>query len=337
MTESRHQARLALMRAALYGAPVGEPPYVVERLGTVMEADSGDPREARGVLNPAAARGRDGELYLFPRIVAAGNFSRIARARVLFEDDRPQGVQRLGVVLEPIESWELNDETGGGVEDPRITFVAQLDAYVMAYAAYGPLGPRVALAMSSDLERWERLGPAQFAAEPGPDVAAVTNKDAVLFPERVVAPDGSLSFALLHRPTFGLPNEQPGIWASFAADDGALTRFAQHRPVAFPAHRWEAAKIGAGPPPVRTPEGWLLLHHGVSAELTYSAGALVLDPADITRVLARSREPLLQPETAEEREGIVGNVVFPTALDGDDVYYGMADARIGAARLHRVS
>lgn len=318
------------------------PPYVLERLGVVMEPDPTDEREAWGVLNPAAARGRDGELYLFPRLVAERNFSRIGRARVRFEGERPAGVERLGVALEPDEPWERNATTGGGVEDPRITFVAELDLYVMAYAAYGPLGPRVALAASADLETWERLGPAGFASEPGPDVSGVTNKDAVLFPEPLLAPDGSPSYALLHRPTFGSPDERPGIWVSFAAvEDGVPTRFAQHRPVAFPARPWEAAKIGAGTPPLRTQDGWLVLHHGVAADLTYSAGALVLDLDDVTRVVARSTEPLLRPESRDELEGTVPNVVFPTALDrradgSADVYYGMADARIGAARLRRV-
>jgi predicted GH43/DUF377 family glycosyl hydrolase len=69
---------------------------------------------------------------------------------------------------------------------------------------------------------------------------------------------------------------------------------------------------------------------------------MVLDPQDVSRVLSRSRLPLLEPETKEEREGTVPNVVFPTAIDvrdsGDaDVYYGMADFRIGAARLRRIT
>ena len=78
----------------------------LERLGIVMEPDLGDPREAWGVLNPAAARGADGELYLFPRLVAEGNYSRIGRARVLFDDGAPVGVERLGLALEPEEDWE---------------------------------------------------------------------------------------------------------------------------------------------------------------------------------------------------------------------------------------
>jgi beta-1,2-mannobiose phosphorylase / 1,2-beta-oligomannan phosphorylase len=77
------------------------PPYTLERLGVVMTPDPDDPGEAWGVLNPASAR-RDGEVFLFPRLVAEGNRSRIGRARVVFDEGRvPIGVERLGVALEP--------------------------------------------------------------------------------------------------------------------------------------------------------------------------------------------------------------------------------------------
>ena len=74
--------------------------------------------------------------------------------------------------------------------------------------------------------------------------------------------------------------------------------------------------------------------------MRYAAGAILLDAEDVTKVLWRTPNPLLEPQTPQERDGIVPNVVFPTAIDprsdGDaDVYYGMADARIGVARLHR--
>jgi predicted GH43/DUF377 family glycosyl hydrolase len=141
----------------------------MERLGVVMEPDPDDPREAWGVLNPAAARGPDGDLYLFPRLVAEGNYSRIGRARVRFEGGRPVGVERLGVALEPEDPWEAK-----GVEDPRITWVPRLGLYVMAFTAYGPDGPRIAIAASADLERWERLGLARF----GDGLDDVDNKDA---------------------------------------------------------------------------------------------------------------------------------------------------------------
>jgi predicted GH43/DUF377 family glycosyl hydrolase len=309
--------------------------YRLERLGIVMEPDPDDPREAWGVLNPAAARGPDGELYLFPRLVAEGNYSRIGRARVLFEGDLPVGVQRLGIALEPEETWERK-----GVEDPRITYVRGLGLYVMAYTAFGPEGPRIAIAAPSDLERWDRLGLVRF----GDDLNSFDNKDAAFFPEAVRGPGGRPAYALLHRP---VNEERPGIWVSFAEDE-QLTRFSGHRRVAGPEQPWEELKVGAGPPPIRRNEGWLLLYHGVSGRLEegtdlqpavrYCAGAMVLDPEGVWKVVTRTPKPLLEPGTGKERKGIVPNVVFPTAVDERsdgtaDVYYGMADSCIGVARL----
>jgi len=344
--------------------------WTARRLGVVMTPDPDDPREAWGVCNPACARGPDGELYLFPRLVAEGNVSRVGRARVRFDDGVPVGVERLGLALEPEELWERH-RGGGGVEDPRVSFVAALGRWVMAYTAWGPLGPRIALATSADLEHWERLGPVGFAYDPAlrTDLNLYPNKDALLFPEPVPGPGGEPAFALLHRPIWdlswsnpaegetpppGLADQRPGIWVSYVpakeviADPLHLTRLADHRLVALPEQPWEAAKLG-GTPPLRLPGGWLVLHHGVAGRLEpgrvdhqpavrYTAGAMPLDPEDVTRVLARTAEPLLEPELAAEREGIVPNAVFPTAIDplGDgvaDVYYGMADARIGAFRL----
>ncbi len=350
------------------------PPYKLERLGVVMEPSPGDPREAEGVLNPASARGPDGELYLFPRMVAQGNFSRIGRARVIFDTSgKPSGVERLGVVLEPDEAWEKNPVTAG-VEDPRIVFMPSLRAYFMTYTAYGPLGPRIGLAVSRDLVGWERLGPVSFAYQPSlnTDLNLYPNKDAMFFPEPVPGPDGRSAYAMLHRPMWnlspdssavGLPlpagvtDPRQSIWISFVAADlvdqdvRALTRLDQHRQLAQPRQPWEATKIGGGTPPIRLPEGWLIIHHGVTkgeappggrVPVRYVAGAMVLDPQDVTRVQSRSHDPLLEPETKEESKGIVDNVVFPTAIDvranGEaDVYYGMADFRIGAARLRRIS
>jgi len=339
-----------------------------------MEPLPDDAREVEGVLNPASALGPEGELYLFPRMVAKGNYSRIGRARVRFDKSgKPIGVERLGVVLEPDEAWEQNPITAG-VEDPRITLIARLSTYVMTYTAYGPLGPRIALALSRDLVHWQRLGPVSFAYEPSlkTDMNLYPNKDAMFFPEPVPGPDGRPAYAMLHRPMWNLNPNNPdvglplpagvtdprqSIWVSYVAADSvltdirALTRLDQHRQVAGPQNSWEATKIGGGTPPIRVPEGWLIIHHGVTkgepppggrVPVRYVAGAMVLDPQDVGRVLSRSEVPLLEPETKEEREGIVDSVVFPTAIDvrdgGEaDVYYGMADFRIGAARLRRIN
>src|SRR5947208_56078 len=179
-------------------------PGQLQRLGIILAPDLADPREAGGVLNPAATRGPDGALYLLPRLVGAGNYSRIGLARVVHDGQGdPHGVERLGVVLEPQEPYERNSQTGGGVEDPRVTYLAALGAYVMTYTAPGEAGPRIALALSHDLVHWQRQGPVQFAPHHGCDLGDLDNKDALLFPEPVPAPDGRRALALIHRPDLG--------------------------------------------------------------------------------------------------------------------------------------
>ena len=80
-----------------------------------------------------------------------------------------------------------------GVEDPRVTYLPRLGRWLMTYVAYGPFGPRIGLAASTDLDRWERLGPVSFAYDPelATDLNLYPNKDALLFPEPVVGPDGN--------------------------------------------------------------------------------------------------------------------------------------------------
>ena len=136
-------------------------PYRLTRLGIIMSGDPSDPYEVEGVLNPATAWGSDGELYLYPRMVAEGNVSRVGKARVVLVDGVPTRVERQGVALEPVRSWEHGLQHGG-VEDPRITWIPSLDVHVMTYVAFGPFGPRPAVAISHDLESWARLGPFQF-------------------------------------------------------------------------------------------------------------------------------------------------------------------------------
>lgn len=348
-------------------------PYALTRVGMLMEPDPGEKLEAEGVLNPATAWTEDGELILFPRMVAAGNYSRIGRARVLIEEGIPAGVTRQGVALEPSRSWEHGSQHGG-TEDARITTIPSLGMHVMTYVAFGPTGPRPAIAVSRDLEEWTRLGPVLFDYDDAldADLNLFPNKDVVFFPEVVPAPDGTPSYAALHRPMWELsftrpdevvtppaiaPDDRASIWISYIpaaeveADISRLVRFGSHRFVAGPAFDWERLKVGAGPAPLRVPEGWLVIHHGVDGEISggsfqpqqnvrYSAGALLLDADDPSRLLARTPEPLLAPEGSGETEGIVANVVFPTAIEVIDgvhyVFYGMADSRIGIARLDRL-
>jgi hypothetical protein len=107
----RHLA--GLLAAPLPGdGPIGEgnrmPRFQLQRLEFTMEPEPGNPQEVEGVLNPAAARGPGGKLYLFPRLVAKGNYSRIGIAGVRFnEAGDPAGVERLGIALEPEADYEL--------------------------------------------------------------------------------------------------------------------------------------------------------------------------------------------------------------------------------------
>ena len=347
--------------------------FHLRRLGVLMEPEPGNPLEAEGVLNPGAARGQDDKLYLFPRLVGRGNHSRIGIARVLFDaTGDPVGVERLGIALEPEIAYELRADGSGGCEDPRITFVEPLRRYVMTYTALSRNGPRIALAISEDLFRWQRLGLATFQPFGGIEFEGVDNKDASVFPVAIPDPSGQPSMAILQRPLF--PGTRPeetacqpeprsvdidreSIWISYCSMAMAdcepfhLCHFGSHHRLATPVAPWERLKIGGGTPPILTRHGWLIVYHGVSElsastasarELCYSAGVLVLSEERPQVIRYRSREPVLVPELPQERLGTVANVVFPTgidrrddlgSLDRFDVYYGMADNRIGVARL----
>jgi predicted GH43/DUF377 family glycosyl hydrolase len=310
--------------------------FKLHRLGTIMEPHPGNPQEAEGVLNPAAARGQDGNLYLFPRLVAKGNFSRIGIARVRFsEAGDPTGVERLGIALEPAVDYEMRPDGGGGCEDPRVTFIEPLQRYIMSYTAFSPRGPRIALAASEDLLHWKRLGLAKFAPANGVDFDEVDDKDASFFPVAIPNPSGHPELALLHRPLF--PGTRPeetacldaqrdcdinreSIWISYSpiglreTDGGGgpahFQKFTSHHRLATPVSGWERLKIGAGTPPILTRHGWLILYHGVSEveqpksaehHLCYSAGVMLLSTEHPQVILYRSAQPVLTPLLPQER------------------------------------
>ena len=237
-------------------------PFQMERLGVVMRPEPDNPREAWGVLNPGGVRGPDGAFYLFPRVVAEGNYSRIGRARVVFDEQgNPSGVERLGYALEPHEGYEVT-RMGGGVEDPRVTYLRPLRLYVMTYTAYTPHHPRIALAVSHDLVEWRRLGPLHYATGPGEyDLNQAGNKDGVVFPDIVHDPKGRPSMAIIHRPTYSIRHHGHGsgevvlppsgaehlenVWISFAplehahADIHQLTHVHEHQILMAPRPGWE--------------------------------------------------------------------------------------------------
>lgn len=330
-------------------------------MGVVLAPD-GSAWEAEGVLNPAAARDRNGTLLLYPRMVAAGNISRIGIVRVRESGDDVT-LERIAMALEPTEEYEKRPAVGGyGCEDARVTYVAALDKYIMAYTAFGPGGPRIALACSQDAYAWQRLGLLRFAER---ELNLRENKDAAFFPEPVRSPAGTWSFAMYHRPMLpGAVNGQTPIPIALSLppekretaclgyvpvdavsrDFANLALVAESVPFLPIGSNWGRLKNGAGTPPIRTRDGWLSFFHGVDVvdrsgpSLYYGAGVVVSALDEPNRVLYRSPEPVLVPETLSERFGTVNDVVFPTGLDprpdgSFDVYYGAADAKISRARF----
>ncbi|MGV8877755.1 MAG: glycosidase [Sphingobacteriaceae bacterium] len=345
--------------------------FELQRIGTIMEPEAGNELEIEGVLNPAATRGPDGELYLFPRLVAKNNYSRIGIARVRFNPEgEPVGVERLGIALEPETDYEKRPNGGGGCEDARVIYVEPLQHYIMTYTAFGSQGPRIAVARSKDLFKWERLGLVKYKVYKNIDFNGIDNKDASIFPTIITSPNGHPSIGMLHRPLFAgstpeetvecdvcrdIDSHKESIWISYynLGEDETIkyAKFTSNHRLAIPIEHWENLKIGAGAPPILTKHGWLVVYHGVHEmegstqmhrKLSYSAGVMILSEKDPQKIIYRSGKPILTPELPEETIGTIANVVFPTGTDRRDdigqpnridVYYGMADNRIGVAKM----
>lgn len=215
----------------------------------------------------------------------------------------------------PEESW--------GIEDPRVSWVADLDRWVIVYTAFGPGGPAISLATTRDFRTVERLGMAR----------APEDKNGALLARRVAG-----EYILFHRPVAARAS-RADIWLSRSAD---LHGWSAPEPVlaARPGGWWDSARIGTGPPPLETPEGWLVIYHGVRqtvAGALYRVGLALLDLEDPSRVLKRCSEWVLGPAESYELMGDVPGVVFPCGLIHDAatdelrLYYGGADTCIAMA------
>lgn len=229
------------------------------------------------------------------------------------------------VAMSPYEEYEKY-----GIEDPRLVklnrFIVLSYVVLSNFATNSPIAS-TALATTTDFENYTRLG---VVTSKGLD-----NKDFVLFPRQTNS-QSSLSmnnigrYLFLHRPSswvgprFGV--DRPSIWLSEGND---LTNSENHTLLLTPKQEWEAMKIGMGPPPIKTKNGWLLIYHGKDALGVYRAGAALLNLKNPTLVIGRTKTPILEPVEPYEKRGDVNNVVFPTGtcvLDGKlFIYYGAAD------------
>ncbi|RQV99210.1 glycosylase [bacterium] len=154
------------------------------------------------------------------------------------------------------------------------------------------------------------------------------NRNGVLFPRKV-----GEKYLLLNRPSDSGHTPFGDIFLSESPD---LVYWGRHRHVMSNGGQgwWQGTKIGAGPIPIETTEGWLLFYHGVSNTcngFVYSFGAVILDIDEPSKVLYRTRDYLLTPEKDYETTGFVPNVAFPCANLYDAktgriaIYYGAAD------------
>lgn len=269
---------------------------------------------------------------------AIGEYERyISRIGYASSTDGYSFARSNNIALEPTKDYEMY-----GIEDPRmveidnqvyITYVI-LSAYVTDGAI---VEASTALATTTDFLKYTRL---RVITSKGSN-----NKDVVLFPEKMSQQqssvlssssssnnaDGEGKYFFLHRPsswigsTYGV--DKPSIWLG---EGNALTNFEKHTLLLKPEEDWEELKVGAGPPPIKTRAGWLVIYHGVSREKVYSAGAALLDLHDPSKIIGRTKTPILEPKEPYEKLGDVNNVVFPTGacvVDNDKlfVYYGAAD------------
>ncbi|MBL7074088.1 glycosidase [candidate division KSB1 bacterium] len=302
----------------------------------ILKPNEGNQWESKAVFNPAAVY-TGGKIHVFYR--AVGEYERyISRLGHAILDEDLNLVKRShepGFVPEG-KGWEKS------VEDPRFTLLeGNLYMTYVVTATPGPPGavrrrlgipdhggtyPRTALAEVKDFCNFERLG---IITPEDTD-----ERDVVLFPEKIKG-----RYAVYHRaanwvgPNYG--TEFPGIW--FAYLDGLNGDMFEHKLVMKSERDWESKKIGAGPPPVKTKEGWLLIYHGVDKNHVYRTGVALLDLEEPWRVIARSPGPIFVPEEEYEMVGDVPNVVFPEGIVniGDEllIFYGAADKVCCAARV----
>jgi len=199
--------------------------------------------------------------------------------------------------------------------DPRVVLLD--DRHYVTWCDDFP-GPSIGLGVTDDFRRFVRLV----------NPLLPFNRNGVLFPRKVGG-----DYLLLSRPSDSGHTPFGDIVLSRSPD---LTYWGKHRLVMRRGGEgwWQGVKIGAGPVPIETREGWLLFYHGVSGPcngFVYSMGAALLDLEDPSRVLYRTRDYLLTPEKDYEAVGFVGNVVFPCATLHDAasgriaIYYGAAD------------
>ena len=311
--------------------------------------------ENAGVLNPAVIS-EGGFTHLFYRAVAQGNHSSIGYCKL----KSPFAIE---------ERYELPvlfpqfDYESHGVEDPRITKIE--DLFYLTYTAYDGVNASGALAVSKDLQHFDKKGlivpqisydefsrlaackciihakylrynERERAIEKDGKKVLVWDKNVLFFPRRI---NGKLYFLHRIKPDIqivavnNLEELNTEFWQRYFLD------FNEHI-VLSPKYDHEVSYIGGGCPPIETENGWLLIYHAVHDTIegyVYSACAALLDLENPQKEIARLPYPLFKPEQEWELIGEVNNVCFPTGTtlveDTLYIYYGAADDLIAYASV----
>ncbi len=292
--------------------------------------------ESKATFNPAAIF-ENGKVHLIYRAVGDSDVSVLGYATS--RDGVTIDERSKAPIYMPSANFELNREGApvftspfasgggayGGTEDPRITKID--DRMYMTYVAYdGSSPPRVALtSMSVDdfnNQRWN-WSPPVLISPPG-----VVDKNACILPEKI---DGK--YVIFHRI-------YPNILIDYvdSLDFNGRTWLKGEHIIPPRPHSWDSRKVGIGPPPIATDDGWLMIYHAVGEKdsARYKMGAMLLDRQNPTRVLYRSKYPILEPVEKYENEGFKYGVAYPcgavTINNELMVYYGGADMVVCAAK-----
>jgi len=302
--------------------------------------------ESLAVFNPAAWYDRDKQqVLLLYRAAESGPLYRCYFGLAVSND----GYHFERVSNQPVFSPSVDGFDASTVQDPRMVKMGEY--YYITYACrFFPFGqfwvpaekrykppacpadfPRIlrhnasstGLLLTKDFKSFIRAG---RLTDP-----VLDDRDVVLFPEKVNG-----KYVMMHRPLewvgYEYGTDFPAIWISMADD---LLGFKKSQLLAKAKYDWEAGKIGANTPPVKTKYGWLTLYHAVGTDKFYRLGALLLDLEDPTHVLHRTRDWIMQPEEEYEIEGYYRGCVFPcgkVVIDGAlFVYYGAADKYVALA------
>lgn len=293
------------------------------------------PWESQATMNPAAVYEK-GKVHLAYRAIGDSGLSVVGYASSedgIHFDIRPEKpmytprekFEWSGV--SPVDSQEKFMSGGGygGCEDPRLTLID--NKFYLTYVAYDGMNPpRVAISSIPEddffAQNWDKWKKPVIISKPG-----IVDKNACILPEKING-----KYVIFHRIF-------PNILIDYVDSlefDGTQYLQGEHK-ISPTDYGWDSRKVGAGPPPMKTKDGWLLIYHAVDDkdDSQYKMGAMLLDLNDPTKVLYRTQKPILAPTEWYENHGFKAGVAYPCgAVIKDDilyVYYGGADSYVCVA------